>query len=203
MNEAIAVKTTLFWHRRSFRLGMVLALLFIVLIAFFWWWMQQKSVGTTQVVLPPEVKESSRDGSKTLFQGQYLTFSYPSSFELRQSGQQLAYPVLERVMLSRNDIEGRKIVALVQDIDTSTIEEYPHYRMRTLDPEIYKRERVILDEKSYTFFSKDTGVFEVGAFWQVDNLAVSLVVSSPTKYTGLREELESLLGEVEVSKNQK
>lgn len=164
-------------------------------------WMRQKSVGTVHVgqldenqpELPQEVAH---------YTGAQLAFDYPATYQIQSQGKATP-PILERAVLSRNDIEGRRMVVLVQNIPNLSIEEYGSYRLRAQDLKAYKKEKVMLGEKQFTFFTKETAVFEVGAFWQEGTRAYSIVVSSPLEHKGLREELENVLQTLTVKASHK
>jgi hypothetical protein len=163
-----------------------------VLMVFLWWWMGQKSIGTITTPL------SGTDTAPvipnlTLYQGKYFTFSYPDDFESRLDGQAVNFPLLERALLSRNDVEGQKIAVVVQDTAGYSLEEYASYRLREIDTKAYLKEKVEIQGQNYTVFTKDSTVFEAGAFWMIDNRVMSIVLSSPIQATGLRSELLSLL----------
>lgn len=162
------------------------------LIAFLWWWMGQKSIGT--ITAPAQEANTTVTPPRlTLYQGKYFTFAYPDDFESRLDGQAVNFPLLERTLLSRNDIEGQKIAVVVQDTAGYSLGEYASYRLREMDTEAYLKEKVEIQGQNYTVFTKDSTVFEAGAFWMIGNRVMSIVLSSPIQATGLRSELLTLL----------
>lgn len=163
-----------------------------ILIGLFWWWMSQKSIGTITTPLP-ETDTTPVIPNLTLYQGKYFTFAYPDDFESRLDGQAVNFPLLERTLLSRNDIEGQKIAVVVQDTAGYSLDEYASYRLREMDTEAYTKEKVEIQGQNYTVFTKDSAVFEAGAFWMIGNRVMSIVLSSPIQATGLRSELLTLL----------
>lgn len=180
-------------RRRRFCLFLFGILVLLVVLGVSWWWMRQKSVGVTRVQVSSEAERVEEIVKEAHYQGQYFTLAYPGDYELRTEGEGPAYPVLERLLLFRSNVEGRKIVGLVQEVGPGLLEEYPHFQVRSMDGETYTRENVKVNGKSYIFFSKQNAVYEVGAFWQVATRAYSLVVSSPLRSEGLREELVKIL----------
>lgn len=172
---------------------------FGILIGLFWWWMGQKSIGTITTPLPAETDPTVTLPRLTLYQGKYFTFAYPNDFASRLDGQAVNFPMLERALLSRSDVEGQKIAVVVQDTTGYSLEEYGSYRLREMDTEAYTKEKIDIQGQSYTLFMKDSTVFEAGAFWMLGNQVMSIVLSSPIQATGLREELLVLLESLEMT----
>lgn len=172
------------------------ALVLIGLAALFWWWSRQKSVGTT-TVQPPSQESASPTAQSERFEGRLAAFAYPAGFERRGEAEVVQFPILERAIFSRSDVEGRKLVFLVQDITHLSLDEYASYRMRAMDKEAYQKHEATINGKQITFFLKDTTVFEAGAFWQEGERAYSLVLSSPFRSHGLGDELEQILQTLE------
>lgn len=140
------------------------------------------------------VREASQpDVSALTYKGKYFTFPYPGEYVIQSGNRSVKWPVLEQQVLAKTDIEGRKISVVVQDITGFALAEYPSFRIRTLDPHTYKKEQLSGQGEDYTLFTKSVSVFEVGAFWQEGVLALSIIISSPTRLEGLREELLELL----------
>lgn len=162
-------------------------------VLFLFRWMNQKSVGTivqdgiSQRDIPQE-----NPAEMVRYKGKYLTFDYLAHYQVR-SVNTVNYPVLEQVLLVEPSIEGRKISAVAQEIATESLEEYPGFRMRSQENAIYQQENLIKRGREYVLFTKTSSVFEVGAFFRQGNIAKSIVLSSPVKLDGLREELFQLL----------
>lgn len=180
---------------KRWRVWVGLTLLLLVVLTGLWWWMQQKSVGTISTPLA-EQDEKATVPSMTEYQGKYFTFLYPAGFEDRSAGDAVKFPLLERGVLSKNDIEGRKVVVLVQDTTGYTLEEYGSYRLRDMDTKAYTKEKVELGGRIYTLFVKNESVFEAGAFWQSGSRVASIVISSPFA-ADLRQALTDLLATLE------
>lgn len=183
-------------RRRLPWVRLMLVFVLVGLVILVWWWSRQKAVGTTAVQPAPQ-QEGTPAGQLERYEGTWARFSYSAAYEHRGQEESVAFPLLERAIFARGDVEGRKLVFLVQDITSLSLEEYPGYRARTLDKEAYQKHQSTVNGKQVTFFLKDTTVFEAGAFWQEGSRAYSLVVSSPIRSTGLREELESIVESLE------
>ena len=164
-----------------------------VVVAFLWWLFQRPSQGTITVVPAAEKTDLADPAHRQRYQGKYLTFTYPYDFQRREEVETVKYPLLERVYLSRSDIEGRKIALTFQDNSGNAFEEYSSFRIRQNDPDTYVEEKVTRNGLDTVFFTKMTSVYEVGAFFHRGNQVVAIVVSSPTTQNGLREELEALI----------
>lgn len=162
-------------------------------IAFLWWLFQRPSQGTIVIVPASEKMNPADPDHRTHYQGKYITFTYPYDFERREEVEAVKHPLLERIYLSRNDIEGRKIALTLQDNSGNSFEEYSSFRIRQNDPGTYTEEKVTRNGLDAVFFTKTTSVYEVGAFFHRGNQVIALVVSSPTTQKGLREELETLI----------
>ncbi len=167
--------------------------LILIGIGLFWWFSQRPSQGMITVMSPPESIEMNDQEQRKRYQGKYFTFSYPSGFRRREEVEAVKYPLLERVYLSRNDIEGRKIAVVLQDNANNTFEEYSSFRIRRNDSVTYSEDRSMRNGLDTVFFTKTESVFEVGAFFHRGSRVASIVVSSPTTQNGLREEVESVI----------
>lgn len=183
--------------KKRFVYGAAFFLLTIALIALLWWLFQRPSQGTITVVSAPELIDRSEPKSREHYQGKYLTFTYPDDFRRREEVEVVKYPLLERVYLSRNDIEGRKIALTLQDNAGNSFEEYSSFRIRRSDPTVYTEDRTERNGLDAVFFTKMNSVFEVSAFFYRGSQVVVIVVSSPTTQSGLREELEAILDSFE------
>lgn len=170
-----------------------------ILGSLLWWWMDQKSIGT--ITAPVQETDTIVATPRlTLYQGKYFTFAYPADFESRLDGKTVNFPILERALLGRSDVEGQKIAVVVQDITGYSLEEYGSYRLREMDTEAYLKEKVEIRGQEYTVFTKESPVFEAGAFWMVGNRVMSIILSSPIQATGLQTELITLLESLEMRK---
>ncbi len=183
-------------RRRSIIAGIVFFIIALV-VTFLWWLSQRPAQGTVTVALTPEPGDSVDLKQRTRYEGKYLTFTYPHDFERRKEAEAVKFPLLERVYLSRGDIEGRKIALTLQDNSGNSFEEYSSFRIRRNDSSVYAEDRTERNGLDTVFFTKASSVFEVGAFFHRGNQVVAIVVSSPTTQNGLREELESLLDSFE------
>ena len=184
-------------RKKRFVYGTMLFLLAVLVIAFLWWLFRQPSQGTITVVPAPERSDLSDPQHRKRYEGKYITFTYPYDFNRRKEVETVKFPLLERVYLSRSDIEGRKIAFTVQDNTSNSFEEYSSFRIRRNDPSVYTEEKIERNGLNTVFFTKNSSVFETSAFFHRGNQVVAIVVSSPTTQNGLREELEALLDSFE------
>lgn len=170
--------------------------LFVVLIclgiAFLWWFFRQPSYGTITSSASPVKEEQNDPNHRKRYQGKYMTFTYPYDYRRQEAVEAVNYPLLERVYLSRSDVEGRKIALTIQDNTGNRFEEYSSLRIRQDDPKTYQREKIERNGVVAVLFSKNTVVFEKSIFFSRGNDVVSLVMSSPTTENGLREEVLTL-----------
>lgn len=141
----------------------------------------------------PEKTDFSDPEHRKRYQGKYFTFTYPSDFARREENEAVNYPLLERVYLSRSDIEGRKIALMLQDNSGNSFEEYGSFRIRRNEPAVYREKKEERNGIFGTFFTKETSVYEVSAFFARGNQVMSVSVSSPTTLNGLKEEVLSVL----------
>lgn len=180
-------------RKKRFIFGAAFFLLIVLSIAFLWWLFGQPSQGTITVMPAPERADLSDPQHRRRYEGKYITFTYPHDFERRKEVEAVEFPLLERIYLSRSDIEGRKIAFTVQDNTSNSFEEYSSFRIRRNDPSVYTEERIERNGLNGVLFTKTTSVFEVGVFFHRGNQVASIVVSSPTSQNGLREEVETAL----------
>lgn len=172
---------------------LILLVLSGIAILFLWWLFQRPATGTITVVSPAEKTDFADPAHRKRYSGKYFTFTYPYDFQRREETESVKYPLLERVYLSRNDIEGRKVSILLQDNAGNAFEEYSSFRIRRSDPGTYAEEKIERNGLNGVLFTKTTSVFEVGVFFHRGNQVASIVVSSPTTQNGLREEVEAVL----------
>lgn len=184
-------------RKKRFVYGTMLFLLAVLVIAFLWWLFRQPSQGTITVAPAPERSDLSDPQHRKRYEGKYITFTYPYDFNRRKEVETVKFPLLERVYLSRSDIEGRKIAFTVQDNTSNSFEEYSSFRIRRNDPSVYTEEKIERNGLNTVFFTKNSSVFETSAFFHRGSQVVAIVVSSPTTQNGLREELEALLDSFE------
>ncbi len=176
---------------------LIFAILFIAVVIatlFFWWRFNQPSHGSINAVgIPKESVNLSDPAHRKQYQGKYFTFTYPYDFNRREENEAVNFPLLERLFLARNDIEGRKIALTLQDNSGNTFEEYGSFRIRRADPAMYQEESLERNGETIVFFTKATSVFEVSTFFHRGNQVMSITVSSPTTLNGLREEAMAVL----------
>lgn len=186
------------WHHPTLFVAIFFAI--VITISFLWWFSQRPSQGTIVIIPATEKIDPAETNHRKRYQGKYLTFTYPYDFERRGEGETVKYPLLERVYLSRDDIEGRKIALTLQDNSGNSFEEYSSFRIRRNDFHTYTEEKVERNGLDTVFFMKTTSVYEVGAFFHHGSRVVAIVVSSPITQNGLREELETVLDSFEWKK---
>lgn len=156
-------------------------------------WMNQKSVG---ILIEEGISQRNPPREHLVetirYKGKYFTFDYSAQYQVRPVDI-INHPVLEQVLFVEPSIEGRKISIVTQEIPTPSLEEYPSFRMRLQDNDVYQQENLNMGGREYILFTKTSSVFEVGAFFRQGNIAKSIVLSSPIASEGLREELLQLL----------
>ncbi|QQR78618.1 MAG: hypothetical protein IPJ68_06135 [Candidatus Moraniibacteriota bacterium] len=182
-------------HRRPSRrlvYWLVVLVLLSLILWFLWWLFQRPSHGTVSIAPAVEKTDYADPDHRKRYQGKFFTFTYPYDFNRREEVETVKHPLLERVYLSRSDIEGRKIAFTLQDNSGYAFEEYSSFRMRANDPATYRQEKIEINGLNAVIFTKITSVFEESAFFQNNNRVMSVVVSSPTTQNGLREELVAI-----------
>lgn len=151
------------WRRPVIFLMLFFA--FALAIAFLWWIFQRPSQGTITITPPNEKIDPADPNHRKRYQGKYITFTYPYDFHRREEVETVKFPLLERLYLSRSDIEGRKIALTLQDNSNNSFDEYSSFRIRRNDPDTYKEEKVERNGLNTVFFTKSTSVYEVGVFF--------------------------------------
>lgn len=167
--------------------------LIVLLVGFFLWLFGRKSYGTIATSLQVNELTDKVAGAQVSYEGKYITFTYPSEFDRREEVETVKYPLLERVYLTQSDIEGRKIAVVVQDNGGNKLEEYSSYRIRQMEPSIYRQGSIEYQGKSVTLFTKETNGPEIAIFFEHKSKVVSIVFSSPVTSDGLREQAEQFL----------
>jgi len=180
-------------NRRRLFFWLGIASLVVTLLFLMYWLFRQPSRGIVTSAPAKEKINYAAPEHRKRYDGKYLTFTYPRDFERREEVETVKFPILERLYLSRSDIEGRKIAITVQDNTGYSFEEYSSFRIRRSDSGTYAEEKVSQNGLEAVLFSKSTSVFEVSAFFPSASYIVSIVISSPTTQNGLRAELLALL----------
>lgn len=184
----------LFQRRKWFIISL---LIFSLLAVGVWTWLEkyfeEKSKGKITREDPGNIRDNlvsphNRKG----YQGKYVSFSYPSEYVRRTENEDVKFPLQERLLFTRTDVEGRKISVVVSDLDHNPLEEYGAYRIRKDNPKEYQVEEVRKNDQKGIMFTRERSIFEVGIFLQHKNQGASIIVSSPTTQEGLREEAELL-----------
>ncbi len=191
-NETMPTPAELKKRKRWLIWCTVLIVLGLILL-FLWWLFARPSHGTISTVVAPEKTDFTDPEHRRRYQGKYFTFTYPSDFARREENEAVKHPLLERIYLSRSDIEGRKIAITLQDNTGNTFEEYGSFRIRRSEPMVYREEKEERNSLIITFFTKETSVYEVSAFFGRGNQVLSIAVSSPIASKGLREEVWAVL----------
>ncbi|TXH00266.1 MAG: hypothetical protein E6P95_03850 [Candidatus Moraniibacteriota bacterium] len=167
-----------------------------------WYKARQKSLGTIIIGEPIFHTEGEEKIESIIqYQGKFFTFLYPSSFEPRLDDQDVKFPILERQLLSRSDLEGQKIAIVVQEHTGNQLSEYGAYRLREERPEVYSKEKFEKNGLEWTLFTTKSSVFESGAFVLLNRKVVSIVFSSPFQMRELQDELLKLISTFEVRSN--
>ncbi|MGB4833559.1 MAG: hypothetical protein WBP40_00845 [Candidatus Moraniibacteriota bacterium] len=183
-------------HRRPSRrlvYWLVVLVLLSLILWFLWWLFQRPSHGTVSIAPAVEKTDYADPDHRKRYQGKFFTFTYPYDFNRREEVETVKHPLLERVYLSRSDIEGRKIAVTLQDNTGYRFEEYSSFRIRRDDKRTYQEHEAVRNGFKAAFFTKDTSVFEVSAFLAHGNQVLSVVVSSPISPDGLETEVSTLL----------
>lgn len=172
--------------------ALALIVLVTIGIALFWWF-QSPSYGVISTAQEENTDSEARTKGKKEYSGKSVTFFYPAHFIEKPTDGETKFPQIERLMLSSEGLDGKKLTLLVQDNTGYKFEEFSSYRIRDLDKKTYTQETIKKNGLDITLFTKSTTVYEVGAFFQNGPLVASLVMSSPIGLTGLREELLQVL----------
>jgi hypothetical protein len=177
---------------KKWRRSVIISLAIIgiaAVVAILWWLFQRPSQGTITIAPAAEKINPADPANRRQYSGKYFTFSYPADFQRREENESVSFPLLERVFLSRSDVEGRKIALLLQDNADYRFEEYSSFRIRQNDPATYREARIERNGLSAVIFTKETSVFEVSAFIVRGKRVLSVAVTSPISVKGLEEEL--------------
>jgi hypothetical protein len=186
---------------RRFWVYITIILLLLFVGAYIIWTFLQKPVISDIRI---ETKESSADIVKNkepkLYQGKYLTFSYPGDYQELTHTISEEKPIRENIFLSATDLEGQKIAVVVEERETGNFEESPSFQMRLLKPKEYKKESISENGWTGFVFKKNTQVFEETAFVSKGNFIISVSLSSAMTIEGLNKALIDILRSLEWKK---
>ena len=152
--------------------------LIVLLVCFAWWIFGRKSHGIITHDGKPASLASSPEESRTVYDGKYFTFTYPESYTRRLENEAVKYPLLERVFLMNDSLQGQKIALTVQETDSSTLSEYASYRIRKDQSVVYTEEIVEHMGRKVVLLKKKNNSPEIALFFQEKNHVVSIVFSS-------------------------
>lgn len=116
-----------------------------------------------------------------VFHGTYFSLSLPESFEEKRhtvSDDSFEGNILEQVFFSEGNVDGRKIAVVVERRPTGGIREISAVAFRTLHPDTYAREEMLVGEWHTSLFTKGDAVYEVTGFFEKGDYIVSVSVTS-------------------------
>ena len=164
----------------------------------FYFWTNQRMVGAIIETRSPSEKSTQEPSAFLQYKGKYITFSYSEKYTPYSTSSDVKFPILEQVLFSTSDIEGRKISVVVQDNTGYLLDEYPGVHMRVLEKGLYQEEKLMQGGRDFILFTKASSVFEAGAFWQEEGRIFSIIISSPIRFQGLQSELLTLLDSLKI-----
>lgn len=182
------------------RLRFWIFVLLILLLLFggayvLWGFLQQPVVGTVGVVeqvLTPTGESESPEAEKQ-YQGTYLTFTYPATYEEKRRDNPFSEVIQESVFFAAKDIEGQKIAMVVEERTERTFEASPAFQMRMNNAQEYTRKPLALSGLEGFIFTKESQVYEVTAFFRHNTQLVTLSLTSPFTLDGLEKTLLAIL----------
>lgn len=182
-------KKSRFW---KYVVLIILILLFVVAYII-WLLIQTPNVADIRVGIKEPSEDIVKNKEPKLYQGKYLSFSYPGDYQELTHTTPEEKPVRETIFLSATDLEGQKIAIVVEERETGDFEESPSFQMRLLKPKEYVKESISENGFRGFIFKKNTQVFEETAFVRKENFIITVFLTSPMNIEGLNKALFDVL----------
>ncbi|MEP7162244.1 MAG: hypothetical protein ABI747_00560 [Candidatus Moraniibacteriota bacterium] len=166
------------------------------------WLSQGKSYGVVHSVpMPKALPGTVLPTDTTRYLGKNITFLYPLSFQPHEWEKMVKKPLLESFFASESDfLTGQSLALMVQENPTNSLDDFSAHAFRDKSPKIYEKEKIEKNGLKITLFTKNTPVYETGAFFIGERKVVSLVISSSVSLPETRKKLLSILETVEWKK---
>lgn len=162
----------------TFAFFLVASIFCIVVFCFFFF--RGPAVGTVSKKEAGISREEISVESKVKeFRGTYFSLSLPESFEEKRNEVSGGNGnILEQVFFSESNVDGRKLAIVVERRPAGGIPELSAVAFRELYPKLYARETISVGSRRVVLFIKDERVYEVTGFFEEDDLAASMSVTS-------------------------
>lgn len=186
-------KKSSFWKY----VALIILILLFVVAYIIWLFLQKPVVADVRVAIKEPRAGVDKIKEQKLYQGKYLSFSYPGDYEEITHETPDDRPVKESIFLSALAFGGRKIAIVVEERKMGDFEESPSFQMRLLKPKEYVKESIFENGFKGFIFKKNTQVFEETAFVRKENFIISVSLSSPMNIEGLDKTLLDVLQSLE------
>lgn len=163
-----------------------------------WVFLQRPAVGVIRTgALPVKDEDFEQGKERKYFAGEHLSFSYQGMYTEKSHSLPVSGPIKESIFLSAADFEGRKIAVVVEERAGGSLDASPSFQMRVNDPKTYERSSLKKNNLGTVLFTKNSPVFEQTAFFQKNDLVVSIAVTSPLRLDALPGDLEDIFQDFE------
>lgn len=183
---------------KSRKLWIIIIFLTAGLIVFYF--IRQPAKGTVKILPPADTEESKKDSAGETgldtYQGKYISFPYPDSYELKTKEASIS-GILERVVLLGRGISSNKLtVTAAKIIKADSLEEISGVQARRLKPKIYQEKPLeISGQKGIIFEKKEIG-YEKTAFFLADQILVTIALTSVNRDSALDNDFDFILKEL-------
>ncbi|MFZ3031814.1 MAG: hypothetical protein WA082_02150 [Candidatus Moraniibacteriota bacterium] len=183
------------WKISLFLFG---AVLFSGALYAVWLFLQRPAVGVIRTgTLPVKDEGFDQGNEQKYFRGAHFSFSYPGTYAEKSHSLPASGPIKETLFLLATDLEGRKIAVTVEERVGGGLEASPSFQMRASDPQTYERTSMKKSGLDTVLFTKNSPVFEQTAFFQKNDLVVSIAVTSSFSPDALLGDLDDIFQDFE------
>ena len=156
---------------------------------FLWHFSQRKVVGRIQVKNPDLVESPHEHDIKRLYKGKFVEFFHGTGYVEKSHFTPESGPVVETLLLSALDVEGRKIAVTVAYRGVSDLTSEPAFQIRQGTPEEYQSKNFQGGQWRGVLFEKNTAPYERTVFFEKNGYIISISITSPFESDDLEEEI--------------
>ncbi len=156
---------------------------------FLWQFLQRKVEGSIQVRDSGADQVSDIKSQKKLYKGKFIEFFHGSGYVEKSHFTPESGPVVETLLLSTLDVEGRKIAVTVAYRGVPDLTSEPAFQLRQGTPEEYQPKNFQEGLWRGVLFEKNTAPYERTVFFEKNGYIISISITSPFESDDFEEEV--------------
>lgn len=154
-----------------------------------WQFLQRKVEGSIQVRDLGAAQVSDTKSEKKFYEGKFIEFFHSPGYVEKSHSTPESGPVVETLLLSTLNVEGRKIAVTVAYRGVSDLMSEPAFQLRQGIPKEYQSKNFQEGLWRGVLFEKNTAPFERTVFFEKNDYIISISITSPFESDDLEEEV--------------